>query len=155
MKIFLSIVLIHFFEHVTQLIELYVLHWPRPECMGILGVLYPWLMRSESLHLTYAVYMLWGLYHFRSRFVNEYSYTKADRRFQVNNHWWTTATNLQSYHLTEHVILMTQMMAGYKPTGIGGLWFPRIELHFIYNLMVLIPMLIAIKPPNNYRGVSL
>lgn len=140
MKIFLSIVLIHFFEHVTQLVQLYVLHWSRPDCMGILGVLYPWLMRSESLHLAYAVYMIWGLYNFR---------------FQVNNHWWITATNLQSYHLTEHVILMTQLLAGYKPTGIGGLWFPRIELHFVYNLMVLVPMLIAIKPPSNYRGVSL
>jgi hypothetical protein len=137
MKIFLSIVIFHFVEHVTQLIELYVLHWPRPDCLGILGVLYPWLMRSELLHLAYALYMLWGLYY-----------------FQVNNHWWKTAIYLQSYHLIEHVLLMTQLLMGYKPTGIGGIWFPRIELHFVYNLMVLIPMLIAIKPPNNYRGVS-
>jgi hypothetical protein len=139
MKIFLSIVLIHFFEHVTQLIQLYVLHWPRVECMGILGVLYPWLMRSESLHLAYAVYMLWGLYYFR---------------FEVNNYWWITATNLQQYHFTEHVILMTQLLMSHKPTGIGGLWFPRIELHGVYNLMVLIPMLLALRLENS-RGVSL
>lgn len=143
MRIFLAIVIFHFFEHVTQLVQLYVLHWARPDCLGILGVLYPWLMRSESLHLTYAVYMIWGLYHFR---------------LQVNNRWWITATHLQEYHLTEHVLLLTQLLMGYKPLGIGGIWFPRIELHFVYNLMVLVPMLLAIKPSrpsNNYRGVSL
>jgi hypothetical protein len=130
MKLFMTICILHFAEHVTQLIELYVLHWSRPDCLGILGMFYPWLMRSESLHLAYALYMLWGLYHFR---------------LKVNNHWWFTAINLQKYHLVEHWILMIQLLAGYKPTGIGGLWFPRIELHFAYNLMVLVPMLLAIK----------
>lgn len=138
MRLFIAIVIFHFFEHVTQLIQLYVLHWSRPDCLGILGMWYPALMRSESLHLAYAVYMLCGLYAFKRK---------------VNHHWWSYATHLQEYHLTEHVLLMTQLLVGYKPTGIGGLWFPRIELHFVYNLMVLLPMLMALRLFNS-RGVS-
>ncbi|NJO99181.1 MAG: hypothetical protein HC764_26965 [Pleurocapsa sp. CRU_1_2] len=77
------------------MVQLYVLHWSRPDCLGILGWWFPWLMRSELLHLAYAVYMLGGLYHFRRQ-----SYHKA----------WITATHLQSFHLIEHVLLLTQLL---------------------------------------------
>lgn len=131
--IFKFIVLFHFLEHSTQIYQLYFLHWSRPDSLGILGLLYPFLIKSELLHLSYAIYMLGGLYYFKSK---------------IKNHFWNLATNLQSLHLIEHLILMFQFLLGFKPTGIGGLWFPRIELHFFYNLIVLIPMLIAIKKIN-------
>ncbi|NJR47260.1 MAG: hypothetical protein HC775_16765 [Hyellaceae cyanobacterium CSU_1_1] len=139
MQVFLAVVIFHFVEHIAQMVQLYVLHWSRPDCLGILGWWFPWLMRSELLHLAYAVYMLGGLYHFRRQ-----SYHKA----------WITATHLQSFHLIEHVLLLTQLLFGFEPTGIGGLWFKRIELHFIYNLIVFVPMMIALRLNKSY-GVSL
>ncbi|MGF1591535.1 MAG: hypothetical protein ACFCU7_20290 [Pleurocapsa sp.] len=42
-------------------------------------------------------------------------------------------------------MLLFQAILGMKATGIGGLWFPRIELHFFYNLVVMIPMAIAVS----------
>jgi hypothetical protein len=45
---------------------------------------------------------------------------------------------LQDRHL-EHFLLLSQALLGLNLTGIGGLWSPRIELHFVDNLMVLIP----------------
>ncbi|NJO96430.1 MAG: hypothetical protein HC775_06900 [Hyellaceae cyanobacterium CSU_1_1] len=76
----------------------------------------------------YAVYMLCGLYAFKRK-VNTVgflvgSFPQETRR----NHWWQFATSLQEYHLTEHVILMTQLLTGYKPTGLVGYGF--LELSF-------------------------
>jgi hypothetical protein len=28
--------------------------------------------------------------------------------------------------------------------GIGQLWFPRLELHFVYNMVVFLPTVIAV-----------
>lgn len=136
MKIFLAVVVFHFVEHIAQMVQLYALHWLRPECLGILGLWFPWLIHSELLHLAYAVYMLGGLYW-----------------FDLKNRYWVCARYLQSFHLTEHVILMAQLLLLLERTGIGGLWFPRIELHFVYNLMVFVPMMMGFA--KNNRGVSL
>jgi hypothetical protein len=74
---------------------------------------------------------------------------------QVNNHWWTRTIYLQHYHHIEHLLLLTQAMLGFKATGIGGIWFPRIELHFFYNLVVMIPMMLALKGNRKkVKGVS-
>lgn len=140
MKLFLVIVTAHFAEHLAQLFELYVLGFSRMESMGILGLWMPWLMRSEWLHYLYALVMLIGLYWLKR---------------EVNNSWWQRTINLQHYHHIEHLILLTQAILGFKATGIGGLWFPRIELHFFYNAVVMISMAIAMSKwsKNNY-GVS-
>lgn len=130
MKFFGAIVAFHFAEHIAQLFELYVLGWQRMNCLGLLGLWQPQLMRSEWLHYLYAIFMLVGLYYFRT---------------SVKNQWWTTTIYLQQFHHFEHFLLLLQAMFGFKATGIGGLWFPRIELHFFYNLVVMIPMILSLS----------
>ena len=137
MKLFIKICMAHFAEHLAQLFELYVLGWSRMNCLGILGLWQPAIFRSEWLHYLYALAMLVGLY----------CLTKV-----ANNSWWQRTINLQHYHHLEHLILLTQAILGFKATGIGGLWFPRIELHFFYNAVVMIAMLISL---DNRHGVSI
>ena len=57
---------------------------------------------------------------------------------------------IQTWHYIEHVLLMGQYLSGYYLFGaphqisILQLWFPRAELHFAYNLLVFIPMVIGV-----------
>lgn len=138
MKLFMAIVVLHFVEHIAQLVELYVLKMPRTDSLGLLGAFYPYLMHSEWLHYLHALFMLAGLYYFRND--------------ATSFSWWRTTLTLQQYHHLEHLILLIQALVGInlfngtKPTSIGQIWFPRLELHFAYNLMVLIPMLMAFYP---------
>jgi hypothetical protein len=62
MRLFIAICIAHFAEHFAQIIQLYVLDWSRPDCLGVLGLWQPWLIRSEWLHYLYALFMLIGLY---------------------------------------------------------------------------------------------
>ena len=91
MNFFSAIVAFHFAEHIAQLIELYVLGWERMNCLGLLGLWQPALMRSEWLHYLYALAMLIGLYYFRPH---------------VKNRWWTTTIYLQQFHHFEHLLLL-------------------------------------------------
>lgn len=137
-NIFIAIVIIHFLEHVVQLYQLYILDWPRPQCLGLLSLNFPWLMTSEWLHYLFAYVMLWGLIEFKDK--------------ALNKKWWNTAKYLQYYHYLEHMILLLQMMRGIpfaERISIGGLFFPRMELHFFYNLMIIIPMMLALIPFSN------
>ena len=119
MRLYLSIVVIHFIEHLAQMFELYVLGYTRAESLGLIGLAFPLLVRSEWLHYWFAVFTLYGLLKYK---------------------FSPTAIYLQTSHLIEHTILLTQYLLAFSPTGIGGIWFARIELHFIYNLIVLVAM---------------
>jgi hypothetical protein len=138
MRFFWWIINLHFAEHISQLIELYVLKMPRSECLGLLGLWQPSLMHSEWLHYGHALLMLVGLYHFQAQ-------ARSKR-------WWKTTVLLQHYHHLEHLILLIQAIVGVNlldsqsPISIGQFWFSRLELHFAYNLMVLIPMILAFQP---------
>jgi hypothetical protein len=132
-KVFIGIVVIHFIEHLTQLYQLYILHWARPECLGLISLRYPWLMKSEWLHYSFALYMLVGLSYF--------SYKASNKK------WWRTALILQHYHHIEHLILLSQALVGIpmiERVSLGSFIMPRLELHFFYNLIVLIPMLLGV-----------
>ena len=50
LRSFMVIVLLHWAEHVVQAYQFYVLHMPRPMSMGLMGMVYPWLMKTETLH---------------------------------------------------------------------------------------------------------
>ena len=116
MRLFLAIVGLHFAEHLAQMIEVYALGYPRSESLGLIGLIFPYLVRSEWLHYAFAWYTLYGLMKYR---------------------FSTTAIYLQTFHFIEHVILLSQYLLAFTPTGIGGIWFLRIELHFFYNLIVI------------------
>ncbi|GII76287.1 hypothetical protein Sru01_12690 [Sphaerisporangium rufum] len=137
LTIFGLIVLGHWAEHIAQAIQIYVLGWPLPEARGVLGLPFPWLIKSEWMHYGYALLMLIGLIMLRPGF---HGTAKT---------WWTASLLIQVWHHFEHLLLLTQAMTGWHlagrpvPTSIIQLIVPRVELHLFYNTIVFIPMVVA------------
>ena len=137
LQAFMVIVLAHWAEHLTQAVQIYLLGWPIPEARGVLGLWFPWLVKSELLHYSYALVMLVGIWVLRSGFTGR-SYT-----------WWMVAFWIQFWHHIEHALLQGQAIAGHNlfnapvPMSIAQLFIPRVELHLIYNSAVFIPMIIG------------
>lgn len=137
LQTFMVIVLVHWAEHLAQAFQIYALGWPVPESRGVLGLWYPWLVKSELLHYTYAIVMLIGLWMLRSGFVG------------AARPWWLASLAIQFWHHIEHALLQAQALVGRNlfgapvPTSIAQLWIPRVELHLIYNALVFIPMVVA------------
>jgi hypothetical protein len=137
LQVFTLIVLAHWAEHLAQALQIYALGWPVPEARGVLGLWYPWLVKSEVLHYGYALVMLIGIWSLRPGFVGK------------SRTWWTVALAIQFWHHIEHALLQGQALSGHNlfgspvPTSIAQLWIPRVELHLIYNSLVFIPMIIG------------
>jgi hypothetical protein len=143
------VVLGHWVEHLVQIGQIYLLHWPKAKALGLLGLAYPGLIRSESLHFAYAVLMVLGLLALR------YGFTGRALR------WWSAALLLQYWHGFEHLLLFGQVQLGFRlvhwsvlfgvpgpvpPQSIVQLLLPagfRPELHLFYNLVVTVPMTVA------------
>jgi hypothetical protein len=134
---FMVIVLAHWAEHLAQAYQIWILGWSRPASRGVLGVWFPWLVKSEWLHYGYALVMLIGLFLLRPGFVGR---AKA---------WWTVALVIQFWHHIEHLLLLLQAQLGQPffgqkvPTSVIQLIVPRVELHLFYNSIVFIPMIIG------------
>ncbi len=137
LQLFMLVVLGHWGEHLVQAVQIFVLHWPRPKANGILGLWYPWLIKSESLHYGYAVVMLIGLWTMRKGFTGK------------GRKWWTISLAIQFWHHIEHLLLISQATLhhnlGHRPVPMSVLqfFFPRVELHLFYNTIVFIPMVIG------------
>jgi len=144
---FMIIVLGHWAEHLVQAYQIYVMGWPRPKALGLLGLWYPWLIQSEVLHYVYALVMLIGIWFLRKGFTGV-SYT-----------WWMVSFWIQFWHHIEHFLLIFQATTHHNfwgrpvPCSILQLIFPRVELHLFYNTIVFIPMVIGMYyhmfPPVN------
>lgn len=138
LKVFGTVVFVHWVEHIFQVVQIWALGWPRPDAGGAFGLAQPWLVRSELLHYLFALFMIAGFFLFLRGF------TGASRG------WWMTALVLQFWHHIEHVVLLAQAQSGYLlfgsdvPTSLLQLWVPRAELHLAYNVLVTVPMLVAI-----------
>jgi hypothetical protein len=151
LRLFTVIVLGHWFEHLVQGLQIYALGWPVPEARGGVGLLFPWLIKSEALHYGYALVMLAGFWTLRSGFTG-----------RIDRFWWMLAFWIQFFHHIEHGILQAQAMLGQNllgrpvPTSLVQLWVPRVELHLFYNTIVFIPMVIAMYyhlfPPAEEAG---
>lgn len=134
LQLFTVVVLAHWAEHLAQAFQIYALRWPIAESRGILGLWYPWLVKSEMLHYAYAIVMLVGIWMLRPGFTG----TSAK--------WWTAALVIQFWHHIEHALLQGQAIAGQNlfgspvPMSIAQLWIPRVELHLLYNTIVFVPM---------------
>jgi hypothetical protein len=137
LQLFMVVVLAHWGEHLAQAYQIWVLHWPRPMANGILGLWYPWLIKSEVLHYVYALVMLIGLWVLRKGFSGR------------ARTWWTIALVIQFWHHFEHLLLLTQAMLHHNlygrpvPMSVLQFFVPRVELHLFYNSIVFIPMVIA------------
>lgn len=138
LALFTLIVIAHWAEHIAQAVQIYVLGWPTPQARGVLGIPFPWLIRSEWLHYGYALVMLAGLLLLRGGF-----HGRARR-------WWNIALGIQVWHHFEHLLLLAQATTGAYllgepvPTSILQFFFPRVELHLFYNTVVTVPMVIAV-----------
>ncbi|KYC43739.1 hypothetical protein WA1_00820 [Scytonema hofmannii PCC 7110] len=138
MQVFMLVILAHLLEHFFQAYQVYVMGWSRPDALGALGFIYPWLVRSEWLHYGHALFMLVGLAVLRPAIVGE------------ARNWWNIAFVLQFWHHFEHALLLGQVLIHKNlfdssvPTSVLQLWIPRLEVHLFYNTVVLIPMLIAL-----------
>ncbi len=164
--VFTAIVLTHWSEHLVQTFQVYVLHWPLREARGVLGIPFPWLVMSESLHYSYALIMLIAFWVLRKGFVG---------RSCV---WWMIAFWIQFWHHIEHALLQYQVIVGHNflgapapismiqmlgflegipATGFNGLmagppthplsllmfFVRRVEVHMFYNSIVTFPMVVA------------
>jgi hypothetical protein len=126
----------HWSEHLAQVYQVYVLGWLPQDACGVLGLWYPLLAQSEVLHIAYNGSMWLGLLLLLPG-------------MKQARGWWKVALVLQSWHLFEHFLLQYQYLTkqfffqATVQTSIGQLLIPRVELHFFYNLMVFIPLVIA------------
>ncbi len=133
----MAIVLAHWGEHLAQAYQIWVMGWPTPKANGILGLWYPWLIKSETLHYGYALVMLIGFWVLRKGF------TGLSRR------WWNIALGIQIWHHFEHLLLLIQatthhnLMGKPVPYSVIQFFIPRVQLHLFYNAIVFIPMVIA------------
>ena len=134
---FLFVVLAHWAEHLVQAVQIYALDWPRPQAGGVLGLWFPWLVKSELMHYGYAVVMLTGFVMLRHGFHGR------------SRTWWMLALWIQVWHHFEHALLFLQaltgqnLLGGAAPTSVLQLVFPRVELHLFYNAVVFAPMVVA------------
>jgi hypothetical protein len=72
LQVFMFIVLAHWAEHLVQAYQIYVMGWPRPKALGLVGLWYPWLIQTETMHYGYALVMLIGIWVFRKGFTGAY-----------------------------------------------------------------------------------
>jgi hypothetical protein len=134
---YLAVVIAHWVEHLFQAAQIWILGMPRPEALGALGYVFPWLVKSEVMHFAYALFMLVGLVLLRPGFHG------------AARGWWTASLVIQAWHLVEHSLLQAQAVAGANlfgspvPTSILQQLIPRPELHLLYNLAVFVPMVVA------------
>ena len=134
---FVAVVLAHWAEHLAQTFQIYVLGWKPPDARGVLGLWYPWLVKSETLHYGYAIVMLVALWMLRTGFKGR-AHT-----------WWMVAFWIQFWHHIEHLVLQIQPIIGHNlfgkpvPFSFIQLIVPRVELHLIYNTVVFVPMMVA------------
>jgi len=137
LRTYAVVVLAHWAEHLVQAVQIYVLGWSVPESRGVLGLWFPWMVKSEILHYGYAIVMLVGLWLLRSGF--------GGRSYK----WWMISFWIQFWHHIEHALLQGQAIVGENlfgqpvPVSIVQLWIPRVELHLFYNTIVFIPMAIG------------
>ncbi len=137
LQLFMVIVLAHWAEHLAQAFQIYALGWAVPDARGVLGMPFPWLVKSELLHYGYALVMLVGIWVLRPGFVG------------TSRTWWTISLGIQFWHHIEHALLQGQAIVGANlfgapvPMSIAQLWIPRVELHLIYNTIVFVPMVIG------------
>jgi len=135
--LFMIVVLGHWAEHLAQAYQIWVMHMPLPQARGVLGMPFPWLVKSEWLHYGYAIVMLIGLAVLFPGFTG---------RSRV---WWGVALAIQFWHHIEHLLLLIQASTHHNfwgkpvPTSVLQLFYPRVELHLFYNSIVFIPMVVA------------
>jgi hypothetical protein len=126
----------HLFEHVAQMVQIHVQHLVGASAQGIVGQLnIEWVHFSWNALVLVTLLVLLSVPDFRA------------------NPWLVAVTPLAAWHFVEHSV----MIATYIQTGVsgtpgllssgglvfGGLPIARPDLHFLYNLVETVPLLVA------------
>lgn len=124
----------HFLEHLIQMSQIHLLHWPLAEAHGVIGRL-----DIEWVHFLWNSAVLLAMAVLLRRYGNE--------------RWLWVSLVFAGWHQVEHVYLMgiyletgVQGTPGLLATGGrlgGGLPLSRPDLHFLYNLVETAPLFIA------------
>lgn len=126
-------------EHVAQVIQMFVLHVTPAH--GLIGQL-----DLEPVHFWFNVFYLMFL---GMTFVGWFMCHNDISNCTKN---WTTLTGvlltgllIQMWHMTEHSVKFAQFLhTGIQGTpGILGNYFDPVLLHFVYNLIVYLPLAIV------------
>jgi hypothetical protein len=124
----------HVVEHAAQMVELHVLDLPPAGAKGLLG-----FVDIEWVHFLWSTYIL-------------VMSAILLRRFHWNR-WLLLAVILGSWHELEHAVLLaTYLATGVAGTpgilargGVVGLAISRPDLHFLYNAMLTVLLLLAYR----------
>jgi hypothetical protein len=157
--IFTALMIGHWLEHIFQAYQVYAMHMPRACALGMLGMKYPWLVRTESLHFGFALFTTLGLIMLWRVFVtgkvapdSVYCLSTFERQWGFTSRpWWITAFFISVWHLFEHSLLFYQAIAHHNfwgspvPISVIQLIVPRIELHLFYNSLVTFFIAIAME----------
>lgn len=124
----------HLLEHVAQMVQIHILGLAGPAAQGVFGAL-----NIEWVHF---VWNTWAIV----------AVLVLLRHFEANPWFWGTAI-LAAWHEIEHMTIMSvYLMSGKSGTpgllakgGLigGGLPLSRADLHFLYNLIETVPLVIA------------
>lgn len=140
MKLFGGLMIAHWLEHLFQAYQVYVQHLDRACALGMLGMKYPWLVRTESLHFGFAILTVFGFWYAGQDYFENWTATEA----------WAAGFFVSIWHLCEHTVLFAQAATHHNlfgrsvPFSVLQFVFPRIELHLFYNSVVTILMVAAL-----------
>jgi hypothetical protein len=124
----------HFFEHVAQMVQIHVLGLTGLAAQGVFGAL-----NIEWVHFVWNTWVIVAA-------------LLLLRRFFTNPWLWGTAI-FAGWHAIEHVFIMSAyLLSGKSGTpgllakgGLidGGLPLHRADLHFVYNFVETVPLIVA------------
>src|SRR4051794_37880587 len=98
LQVFMLVALGHWSEHPSQAYQIWGLGWPPDHARGVPSLWYPWLIKSEVIHYTYAVVTLFVIWLRRPRFT------------ALPLVWRLVALVIQLWHHTEHALLQGQVL---------------------------------------------
>lgn len=125
----------HFLEHLVQMIQLHFLGRSGEAARGVFGQL-----DIEWVHLGWNTWVLLALVLLARPF--------------AHNPWLIASIAAAAWHETEHIYIITQYLSDSGRAGdpgllaaggavLGGLPLRRPDLHFLYNVVETVPIIIA------------
>lgn len=125
---------IHVFEHVVQLIQVYLLDVPDDDALGLLGYVLDFQGTEEWLHLVFNGTYLAALWLLLLPMWRRVPMVIPAWAFAI---YLAGATGLESWHMVEHIVIISNVVAndGCPCPGIGdrALGVSDTQLHFVYN----------------------
>jgi hypothetical protein len=148
---------VHVIEHIIQLIQVFILHVPDEEALGLLGYIYQFKGTEEFLHLGFNASYLLALFLLIRPLWRRTPDLVPLRAFVT---FAVAAVGLESWHMVEHVVIITHALQnnGCPCSGIldAATGIPDTILHFFYNAItyaaVVVPFWYVMKasqPPRS------